>query len=179
MLFVAPYRKENMKTQIKEIIKQKKEKVQRFYQEAKEIKNQPDSENRILSFNRLIAKKKIIKKLLISIDIVLLICTNYLINSLAAAMRGNIWEDSRILKLLRIFPQSDSIKWFWWLYLIILLFLVAGNISFVYKIKISLSVQDFNVEQKGSSRWTDVDELKEQYRQIDEKKEFIKGFQGF
>lgn len=178
MLFVAPYRKENMKIQIKEIIKQKKKKVQRFYQEAKEIQNQPDSENRILSFNRLIAKKEIIKKLLISIDIVLLICTNYLINSLAAAMQGNLFGDSGILKLLRIFPQPNSIRWFWWLYLIILLFLVAGNISFIYKIKISLSVQDFNVEQKGSSRWTDVDELKKQYRQIDEKKGTYKGLPG-
>lgn len=134
MLFVAPYRKENMKIQIKEIIKQKKKKVQRFYQEAKEIQNQPDSENRILSFNRLIAKKEIIKKLLISIDIVLLICTNYLINSLAAAMQGNLFGDSGILKLLRIFPQPNSIRWFWWLYLIMPYGITACGGNFIFNL---------------------------------------------
>lgn len=168
-----------MKIQIKEIIKQKKKKVQKFYQEAKEIKNQTDNESRILYLNRLISQKEIVKKLLITIDIVLMVCANYIINSLVAGIRGSIFDNSAFIKFLRIFPQPSNIRWFWWLYLIILLFLVIGNVSFVYKIKAALSVQDFNVKQKGSSRWATLEEIKEQYREIDEKEGEYEGLPGF
>ena len=39
----------------------------------------------------------------------------------------------------------------------------------MYKIEASLSVQDFNVQQKGSSRWTTLEEIQGQYREIDGK----------
>lgn len=77
------------------------------------------------------------------------------------------------------FSIAEGIIIFWWLYLIFLLFLLICDITWAYKIKVSFSEENFNVNQKGSSRFTTVKELKQQYRQIDEREGNMMVFRDF
>lgn len=133
-----------------------------------------EKEKRVMQLNRILAEKENVRKLLFVIDIFLAVCFNFLINTLVELLSGkNIWE------ILKIFPTPKGIVIFWWLYLIFLLFLLICDITWAYKIKVSFSEENFNVNQKGSSRFTTVEELKQQYRQIDEREGEYDGLPGF
>lgn len=135
---------------MKKIIKQVKEKIIAFWKEIKKVQEQDGNEEKILYLNRILAKKELLKTVLVGMNVLLVIGINYLINSLAAAIQGSLFSGTKTAKFLRIFPQPETIGGFWWLYLLFIFFLIIGNLGFVYKIKASLSVQDFNVQQKGS-----------------------------
>lgn len=142
--------------------------------EIASILEKTEKEKRVMQLNRILADKKNIKKLLLVADILLMVCFNFLINTLVELFtEENIWE------ILKIFPLPKGIIIFWWLYLIFLLFLLICDITWAYKIKVSFSEENFNVNQKGSSRFTTVEELKQQYRQIDEREGEYDGLPGF
>lgn len=142
--------------------------------EIASILEKTEKEKRVMQLNRILADKKNIKKLLLVADILLMVCFNFLINTLVELFtEENIWE------ILKIFPLPKGIGIFWWLYLIFLLFLLICDITWAYKIKVSFSEENFNVNQKGSSRFTTVEELKQQYRQIDEREGEYDGLPGF
>lgn len=167
-----------MKIKMKKIIKQVKEKIIAFWKEIKKVQEQDGNEEKILYLNRILAKKELLKTVLVGMNVLLVIGINYLINSLAAAIQGSLFSGTKTAKFLRIFPQPETIGGFWWLYLLFIFFLIIGNLGFVYKIKASLSVQDFNVQQKGSSRWTTLEEIQGQYREIDGKNGDYEGMPG-
>ena len=107
-----------------------------------------------MQFNRILAEKENVRKLLFAIDIFFVVCFNFLINTLV-----ELFTEENIWGILKIFPLPKGIIIFWWLYLIFLLFLLICDITWAYKIKVSFSEENFNVNQKGSSRFTTVEEL--------------------
>lgn len=138
------------------------------------ILKKTEKEKRVMQLNRILAEKENVRKLLFVIDIFFAVCFNFLINTLV-----ELFTEENIWGILKIFPLPKGIIIFWWLYLIFLLFLLICDITWAYKIKVSFSEENFNVNQKGSSRFTTVKELKQQYRQIDEREGEYDGLPGF
>lgn len=142
-------------------------KLKRLFQEVLE---EPDRQKRILKFNRILAEKRVTKRILFAIDVMVVISMNCIVNSMTELLADpDALFGSRGSWLLRCLPTARGLLGFWWLYLVVLVLLAVGNVALAYQIRTSLSEEDFNVQQKGSSRWTTVEELEEQYRQIDER----------
>ncbi len=152
----------------------KKLDLEKLKKEIDAVLQENEKEKKMMHLNRFLAEKKNIKVLLFLMDILLSICFNFLTNTFVELFtKENIWE------IFKIFPLPKGIFIFWWLYLLFLIFLFICNVSWVYKIKTSFSEENININQKGSSRFTTVEELKQQYRQIDEREGEYEGLPGF
>ena len=81
-----------MKIKMKKIIKQVKEKIIAFWKEIKKVQEQDGNEEKILYLNRILAKKELLKTVLVGMNVLLVIGINYLINSLAAAIQGSLFS---------------------------------------------------------------------------------------
>ena len=82
-----------------------------------------------------------------------MVCFNFLINTLV-----ELFTEENIWGTLKIFPFPKEIIIFSWLYFdFYAYFLLICDITWAYKIKVSFSEENFNVNQKGSSRFTTVE----------------------
>lgn len=122
-----------------------------------------------MNLNRILGKDKTIKIILGIGDFLFYYCVNYIANFL------NNMPD--MMQAIKLGLSTSRYKSFWngfyylgtgWfaVFLFEVIFIVIFDITFWYKFKISYSEEYFNVGQKGTARWTTVDEIKQQYKEI-------------
>ena len=122
-------------------------------------------ETKLMRLNHVLANNKLLKIICASIDGVAILFFNYAFSV--------IFQVGKALKSHGDYQMSFNIvqmfyfKAPWWLYLLIIVFLIGLNVRIVYNMKTSFG--DFNINQKGSARWTTIEEIKEQYKAIPEK----------
>ena len=74
-----------------------------------------------------------------------------------------------------LFMESSTVKY---VYLLFLVLIILLDITFVYQVKTNWSVDNFNVEQKGDSRFATLEEIKEQYKEIPDRDKKYNGNPG-
>lgn len=144
----------------------------------------PDKNRRLMKINRIISNKKNVALIVIAIDVLSFLLINFIINSFAGITssvggKGSL-EDA--LTVLNILPNMNMIvhsKFVRSLYTMFFLFIAILDVAFVYQIKFAYSEEEINIGQKGTQRWTELEEIKEQYIEIEDRKIEYDGPPGF
>lgn len=133
-------------------------------------------EKKLMRLNRFLAKKSNCCIVLVLETFMIILMINYFVNFFENVkfLLQEMSETSWLIHLKFLFvPNLNYIP----IYFIgIIVALILGGLT-IYKIKISY--QDLNVDQRGASRWTTLDELKQQYKSIPEKYAPFAGKGGF
>lgn len=127
--------------------------------------------NRLTKF---LSQKKIYTSLYITAVISVIAVIYYMLYKLSSMSIKSYIETRNLFpkKILFIEPLYN----FWFVFIFILIIAVFFYIKLSYHIKISFS--DLNVGQKGTSRWTTREEIKEQYKKIPENHTDFPGMGG-
>lgn len=144
----------------------------------------PDKNRRLMKINRIISNKKNVALIVIAIDVLSFLLINFIINSFAGITssvggKGSL-EDA--LTVLNILPNMNMIvhsKFVRSVYTVLFLFIAVLDVAFVYQIKFAYSEEEINIGQKGTQRWTKLEEIKEQYIEIEDRKIEYDGPPGF
>lgn len=136
---------------------------------------------RSMRLNRFFANKRVIISICCIMDIFIFLVINFIFNFICNVPKiiekaNNFELGSSFIDLFSLDYMIHIEKRFWWIYLLFLILLIAMNLKLAYNIKISY--EDINKDQKGSSRWTTLEEIKEQYREIPEKETVYPGKGG-
>lgn len=135
--------------------------------------------------NQLISNKYAVPIEVILLDITFLFLLNYIVNSFMIIFTEGFVNSARnIGECLKV--SNGLFNWQWIassqlakkLYLAVLIFLGIMDVLFVYQIKTSLSDDYFNLGQKGQQRFTTIDEIKKQYKEIPDKNLTYSGIGG-
>lgn len=131
---------------------------------------------KIFRVNRFLSNWYVLPIFTLLIDVVFILCLNYLFNSL-----GN-------LRLYFIDKENAALYFSWknmfhlierkGIYKVCIPVLSVLDILFIFKVKEAFSDDYFNVNQKGNAEWTSLEEIKEQYLEIDEKDTPYPGWSG-
>lgn len=136
-----------------------------------------DNEIRTMKLPRFLAKWKVMPALVGSIDLLILLAFNYVVNVVSSLIRNGMEETSfgplNLLPL--VWRWSSSI---FALYIFLIIVLAVLDAILVYQIRVSLSDKELNHGQKGTSRWTRQDEVRQQYKPVPLKDEFYPGHGG-
>lgn len=128
----------------------------------------PLQQKRLMKLNRLLSSKYVLAILSMVVAVGIFMCCNFLLNVFTNTAYL-LTDPKRILRFSSFFSINPR---FWGAYLLILGLIVIAVFMLVYKIR--TAYKDLNVHQKGSERWTTLDEIKQQYRSVPEKgKEFF------
>lgn len=143
-----------------------------------EIVKPTTDKTRVNRLNTFLSTKQAIKVELIIIDILLLSLFNFIVNSITGIF-GNAIQGKNLtqatnagITIKNIFlnfsaiKNSSSMKV---LYVLFIIAIVVLDLLLIYQIRTSLSMDNFNVNQKGEERFATVEEIKEQYREIPDK----------
>lgn len=154
--------------------------------EKKDIKNQiirpaMDS-NKTMRLNHFLANKYILIAVCVGIDLLLVGAFNYIINStielLGSVSSGMSIEEcvsfNNILFRGSILRSSSGKL----LYLFFIVLIIFVDVRIVYMVRTYFAEENFNVNQKGDSRWTTPEEIKMQYKEIPESKFSFEGRGG-
>lgn len=153
-----------------------------------------------MKLNRFLAKPWVIPGLLLIFDIVFILLISYVINSAAnigeyyAAREQTGYNLAELTKNQEIalanirsqyfgieniiphpFSQDLIVKT---VYMIVFSFLLISNLINFYKIRTSFGVKALNWNQYGDGRFTTKEEIKEQYKEIDDNGKVYKGKPG-
>ncbi len=136
-----------------------------------------NNEIKTMKLPRFLAKWNVIPLTVGSIDLVIFFAFNYVINIVCSLVRNGLSETS--FGVWNIFP----LFWRWsgsiiGLYLFFLLVMVALDGILVYQIRASLSDRELRHGQKGTSRWTTQEEVRQQYKPVPLKNDFYPGKGG-
>lgn len=156
-------------------------KVKRDWIELKDIIR---NENKMLKVNRILSNNIVMAVIITAMDILLLLLFNYFINSI-----GNLGSYIRdrenaavyfsakncLLSFSRL-RNSGVVRL---LYIIFGIGIVILDAIQIHNIKVSFSEKGFNINQKGKARWTTQEEIKAQYKEIDESEMEYEGNPGF
>lgn len=128
--------------------------------------NFKNRDQKLMRLNRILSNRKNVKNMIITMDVLLILIFNYIFNSFRLLLSGatifdNVWG------IVNFFNPMGFFRWPI-LYLLLFAFIAVCDFWLIYRIRTAFSEENFNVEQKGSSCFTTLEELKEQYRQIDE-----------
>lgn len=135
------------------------------------------NDKRIMRLNYFLANKFVLMILMLVLDIILIFLGSYLVN-----IWGNMPEivhDSANIKqyvgLHNVFPLIRISKTG-----IFLFFFVIGIIDLIfwYKMRVAFGESIFNKGQKGSSRFTTLNEIQEQYKEVPDREETFPGRGG-
>lgn len=127
----------------------------------------PMQQKRLMKLNRLLSSKYVLALLSFLVAVVLFLCCNFLLNVFTNT-QYLLSDPKWILRFSTFFRINSEL---WELYFVILALVFIADFWLVYKIR--TAYKDLNVQQKGSERWTTLDEIKQQYRSVPEKgKEF-------
>lgn len=120
--------------------------------------------------NRFLSNKYILTITIIGLDILFFLLFNYVVNSLAKVFSGslengfeNVFSFRNIFFDMFLFIEWSFVKL---VYLFFVITMIVLDFLLIYQVKTYLSVDNFNVNQKGESRFTTVKEIKEQYKEI-------------
>lgn len=139
-------------------------------------KNSTYGSDVLMKENAFLAKDRNLKIIRIIFSCILFLCVNYMINLLK-----NIPELFKDMdNPIKYVGPVNLIKFnyrYWWIYIIILLCCYGGAWIVTYRIK--LAYKPLDIGQKGSQRFTTLEEIKAQYKEIDEKETSFSGKGGF
>lgn len=109
--------------------------------------------------------------------IVIFLCGNYFINIMAASMQNKFDDLFSIKKIfiLDIAYAKDN-KFIMFFYILLIIMDAIYSISLAYRIRTSYA--EMNIGQKGTSRFTTVQEIKEQYKEVSDKDKEFDGYGG-
>ncbi len=125
---------------------------------------------RLMRVNKLLANKKMLLLACLFFSFILFTAVNYLIVSVPKLI-GHLSGEEQTFSLLNAFDYSKIIDYYI-VYLLVLILIVALNLRIIYLMRISY--KDNNIGQKGTARFTLLEEVKAQYKEIDEKDTLIK-----
>ena len=137
------------------------------------MKKKGDLENSRMNLNRFFANRSVVIVTMIVMDIVIMMCINYLGNFLYGFSSGRTYQQFSLNNLL-LYHGPDSI----WFPILLIGLILVFDVWYGYKVYISYSEKSFNTGQKGKERWTTKEEIKKQYKEIPEKNENYEGPPG-
>lgn len=156
----------------------------RFEKELKELKDIIHDDKKTFRLNRILSNNISVTVIVTVIDVVLFLCFNYVSNIISKVpemAKGTARISSYFgignLKL----PVNLIVDYSTWrgIYLVFLVVLIILDALLIYGIKASLSEEHINKNQKADSRWTTFEEIKAQYKEIDEVDTEYDGMPGF
>ena len=127
---------------------------------------------RLMQIERFLSKTNVMITLLAVMDLFFFFAGNFVYNS---AMKipmilKDLENPGKYINIGNILPDFEIIGRFKGIYTLLLAFLTIALIIFdlytAYKIKVAWSEEYFNIGQKGESRWTTNEEIKEQFDEI-------------
>ena len=133
-----------------------------------EIRDPLKRKNQVFRVNKLFSSKYMITFVCIVMNVILFFLGNYCIHLIA--QMPNVIQSIRSNEIESNFGIHKAFEFqgeYWIWYIILLLFLAAITIKLVYQMRVSY--KPLNVGQKGTSRWTTRQEIREQYKAIPEK----------
>lgn len=136
--------------------------------------------NHTMKLNRFIAKPAVIPLLVLGFDLFMFFCFNYAINSIRNIVPFIQDKDNpyKYFGLKNVLPNFTDSAVLIYVYIAAGLFLLVLNARMIYQIWANFSEGDLNYGQEGTSRWTTLPEVMQQYKKIPEKDTFYKGKGG-
>ena len=133
----------------------------------KEEIQQTKQEKQLMKLNRLLSDKRVLKPVMIVVDIIFFCLWNTIINfSIQLFAVRNLSFRAWMV----IFPTAVLHGYrVGTAYLILVIFLAIFDLAFIYRIRIAFAEDVINVSQKGSERWMTIEEIRERFREIPEK----------
>lgn len=142
------------------------------------IKSKKLGENNLLNkFNKKLGKRKTIILTCLCVFIIIALLGNYFINIMISSLNedfDNLFSISKMFTFnLSVIKESSFAKFFY-----IILFVMDTIVSLSTSYRMYTAFADMNIGQKGTSRWTTVEEIKEQYQEIPDKDKEFQGYGG-
>lgn len=144
----------------------------------KEVIEPATDPRKLFRLNRFISSRYTVIIFLILLDILLFGAINYIVNVLSHAFDWFVTQEKISYGIINIFPNLATIGPLKWVYSLLFLCMIALDIVVLYQIHTSYSEKNFNVDQKGDSRWETLEELQEEFLAIPEREKEYEGFPG-
>ncbi len=137
----------------------------------KDIKNEEETleGRRLMRESRMLSRKPVIITITAAVDVAFFLLFNFIVNMFVAAFTGNLMSSLDALPrlllpgaLLRLGKASL------YLYLFLLIVLAIIDIVLIFRLYIANSEEKINIGQRGTMRWTTLDEIKAQYECVPE-----------
>lgn len=156
----------------------------RFSEDWKDLCDTIKDDKKAFKLNRILSNNISVAVLVAVIDILFLLLFNYVINVCSnvpkmAKDMSNMSSYFGVGNLLLSVKLLGAYKFVRMLYMMFVIAIVILDALFVYNIRTSLSEKRFNLQQKGDSRWAELEEIKGQYLEIDEVETEYEGMPGF
>lgn len=145
------------------------------------MKEPKRSKQRALKLERFFAKKSVIIILLFLQDVAMYLLGSYLLNVMLhlGDILKNLQNPKPYLGLHNFIPDFQknreiTLKFSiicWFIFLIL-------NLYQIYKFRAAFSEEGFNLQQRGSSRWTTPEEIQKQYTKIPDRNKSFSGYGG-
>ena len=157
---------------------------EQFQKDLKELKDIIHDDDKLFRINRILSNNLSVSAILVGADLLLIIGFNYICNAIAKIPNVASGADSisSVLRLSNILiPFRLIIGYRTWraAYLFYFLLIAVLNFFLVYQIRTSYSEKNFNLGQKGTSKWATLEEIQKQYVEIDELETEYDGLPGF
>lgn len=140
-------------------------------------KKELGNNNLLMSLNKRIGKKRVIACISAIVFSITFLAGNFFINLLLYCQQQQL---SNIFKLRNLYiiqlDYLENHKALYIFYIALIIIDVFHTCTLAYRIYTSYS--DMNIGQKGTSRWTTVDEIKEQYKEVPDKDISFPGYGG-
>lgn len=131
--------------------------------------------NLLMRFNRKLGKKRTIIVTCSLMFLFIFLLGNYFINIMISSLNKdftNLFMISNIFSLKNVGSSGFS-KFF---YVVLILMDTIFTLKTAYRMYTAFA--DMNIGQKGTSRWTTVEEIKEQYQEIEDRDKEFPGYGG-
>lgn len=144
----------------------------------KEVIEPATDSRKLFRLNRFISSRYTVIIFLILLDILLFGAINYIVNVLSHAFDWFVTQEKISYGIINIFPNLATIGPLKGVYSLLFLCMIALDIVVLYQIHTSYSEKNFNVDQKGDSRWETLEEIQEEFLAIPEREKEYEGFPG-
>ena len=144
----------------------------------KEVIEPATDSRKLFRLNRFISSRYTVIIFLILLDILLFGAINYIVNVLSHAFDWFVTQEKISYGIINIFPNLATIGQLKGVYSLLFLCMIALDIVVLYQIHTSYSEKNFNVDQKGDSRWETLEEIQEEFLAIPEREKEYEGFPG-
>ena len=132
--------------------------------------------NKIFRLNRFLSNWYVIPVFVLILDIILFLALNYVMNIIPNI--GQLLRVEENAKFLLSWKNMFYIGKWKFVYKLFFFLIVIFDILFVFRVKEAFSDDYFNVGQKGRAEWATLQEIKDQYLEIDEKDTSYPGWGG-
>lgn len=144
----------------------------------KEVIEPATDPRKLFRLNRFISSRYTVIIFLILLDILLFGAISYIVNVLSHAFDWFVTQEKISYGIINIFPNLATIGPLKGVYSLLFLCMIALDIVVLYQIHTSYSEKNFNVDQKGDSRWETLEEIQEEFLAIPEREKEYEGFPG-